>query len=191
MLELKRIKIYDHSCQPVSSVYANNVKAEQRKPGEHRKTDPAARVLSVISGHNHKKWFQSIWTDIAGASTRDHPAPFPVELAAHLVRMFLVAGDTVLDPFAGTGTTAVAAAKWGRNSINVEINPHYYKMAAARIRRTTNSLFSHARLVTQAENKSALTMRNRLPKRCNWEYKKRGPISPSYPGDLSLFEFLR
>ncbi len=127
----------------------------QRKPGGYRKPDPKARVLSVISGQNHKKWFQSIWMDIAGASTWDHPAPFPEELASRLVRMFSFAGDTVLDPFAGTGTTAVAAAKWGRNSINVEIDPHYYKMAAARISRTTNSLFSHARLITQGEKESA------------------------------------
>ena len=47
--------------------------------------------------------------------------------------MFSFVGDTVLDPFLGTGTTSVAAAKWGRNSIGVEVDPHYFEMAQARI----------------------------------------------------------
>ena len=55
-------------------------------------------------------WFRSFWDDIKGASTRGgHPAPFPVELAERLVRMFSFAGDTILDPFMGQGSTNVAA----------------------------------------------------------------------------------
>jgi len=68
----------------------------------------------------------------------------PLELAERLVRMFSFVGDTVLDPFMGTGTTTVAAAKWGRNSIGFEIDRHYYKLAQKRISEETSSLFSTA-----------------------------------------------
>ena len=74
-----------------------------------------------------------IWNDIKGASTRNHPAPFPVELADRLIRMFSFAGDTVLDPFTGTASTQVAAKQCGRNSIGVEVEPAYYDMAEARL----------------------------------------------------------
>ena len=76
---------------------------------------PAARMLSLISAAEHREWFRQIWT-IPGASTRQHPAPYPQELASRLIRMFSFVGDTVLDPFLGTGTTSVAAVRAGRNS---------------------------------------------------------------------------
>lgn len=121
----------------------------ERKPGGYRKPTLATRVLSVISDDNHKEWFQSIWSGLTGASTQHHPAPFPEEVAERLVRMFSFVGDTVLDPFLGTGTTTVAAAKWGRNSIGVEIDPHYFEMAEQRIHCATRSLFSTATIRTE------------------------------------------
>ena len=68
----------------------------QRKPGGYRSPSVAARLLSVISEENHREWFQQIWT-ITGESTRNHPAPFPLNLAGRLVRMFSFVGDTVVD----------------------------------------------------------------------------------------------
>lgn len=116
----------------------------ERKPGGYRKPSVATRVLSVISSENHRRWFQSIWSGLTGASTRHHPAPYPEELAERLIRMFSFVGDTVLDPFMGTGTTSVAAAKWGRNSVGVEIDPYYFEMAEKRIVSATSTLFSQA-----------------------------------------------
>lgn len=113
----------------------------QRKPGGYRAPDMATKILSLISAGNHKKWFQQIWTGVTGASTKDHPAPYPTELAERLIRMFSFVGDTVLDPFLGTGTTTVAAAKWGRNSIGFEVDSHYLKLAENRIAHETSSLF--------------------------------------------------
>ena len=113
----------------------------QRKPGGYRKPTAASRLLSVISEENHRSWFQQIWTGVTGASTRRHPAPYPAELAERLVRMFSFAGDTVLDPFLGTGTTTIAATKWGRSSIGVEIDPDYFDFACQRIESKTASLF--------------------------------------------------
>jgi DNA modification methylase len=118
----------------------------ERKPGGYRAPDLATKILSVISAENHKKWFQQIWSGVTGASTKQHPAPYPVELAERLVRMFSFVGDTVLDPFMGTGTTTVASAKWGRGSIGFEIDPHYYNLAEKRISEDTSSLFSVAEI---------------------------------------------
>ena len=104
----------------------------QRKPGSYRRPTLEARILSVIPETDHREWFQQVWT-MGGASTRQHPAPYPVALAERLVRMFSFVGDTVLDPFMGSGTTNVAASRWGRNSIGVEIEPTYYELACRRL----------------------------------------------------------
>jgi len=114
----------------------------ERKPGGYRSPSLATRILSVIPADQHKVWFQQIWTGVTGASTRDHPAPYPLQLAERLIRMFSFVGDTILDPFMGTGTTNVAAGKWGRNSIGVELDAKYFEMAAKRIDRETPKLLA-------------------------------------------------
>ena len=53
----------------------------ERKPGGYRQPSVATRILSVISDENHKTWFQQIWMGVTGASTKNHPAPYPLELA--------------------------------------------------------------------------------------------------------------
>jgi len=106
----------------------------QRKPGGYRGPTVAERVLSVIPAEKHREWFQQIWTGLTGASTRNHPAPYPLELADRLIRMFSFVGDTVLDPFLGTGTTSVAAMKGGRNSIGYELDPRYFGLASRRVK---------------------------------------------------------
>ncbi len=129
-----------------NSVIKNDVEfiLMQRKPGGYRTPSVSERVLSVIDSDNHKKWFQQIWTGLNGASTKNHPAPYPLELAERLIRMFSFVGDIVLDPFMGTGTTNVAAAKWGRNSIGVEVDPVYLFQSHERFCRETAGLFSTA-----------------------------------------------
>ncbi len=117
----------------------------QRKPGGYRQPSKAARLLSVIPYESHQLWFQQVWSDIGGASTRDHPAPYPLQLAERLVRMFSFVGDTVLDPFLGTGTTSVAAARWGRNSIGLELEPAYVRIATQRLR----SLTTQPRMISE------------------------------------------
>jgi DNA modification methylase len=114
----------------------------QRKPGGYRTPDLATRILSVIPESCHREWFQQIWTGVTGASTRQHPAPYPTELATRLIRMFSFVGDTVLDPFLGTGTTTVAAACCGRNSVGYEIDGKYLSHAHSRVLKHTSNLFS-------------------------------------------------
>ena len=104
----------------------------QRKPGGYRRPDLATRLLSVIPAADHAEWFQQVWR-LGGASTRDHPAPFPISLAERLIRMFSFVGDTVYDPFLGTGTTAAAAVAWARNSVGCEVDPAYFEHCVGRV----------------------------------------------------------
>jgi site-specific DNA-methyltransferase (adenine-specific) len=104
----------------------------QRKPGGYRKPTDEQRMLSMIDKDKFDLWFQQVWK-LPGASTKLHPAPFPLELADRLVRMFSFAGDNVLDPFAGTGTTLLAAVQAGRNAIGTEIDSAYLKIARQRL----------------------------------------------------------
>lgn len=117
----------------------------QRKPGGYRKPTDEQRRLSMIPKDKFDKWFQQFW-NLTGASTKEHPAPFPLELASRLVQMFSFVGDMVVDPFCGTGTTMVAALKHGRNSIGVELDTAYCKMATSRLMNESCSIFNNAKL---------------------------------------------
>jgi site-specific DNA-methyltransferase (adenine-specific) len=118
----------------------------QRKPGGYRKPTDEQRRLSKFDKKDFNEWFQQIWT-IPGASTRKHPAPFPIELATRLVRMFSFYGDTILDPFCGSGTSLIAALRNGRNGIGIEIDPKYCRMAAKIMKTECVDLFSKTNLV--------------------------------------------
>lgn len=117
-----------------------------RKPGGYRKPTELQRKLSRLTREEQRRWFRSFWTDLPGASTKDHPAPFPVELAYRLVRMFSFVGDRVLDPFAGTFSTVLGAIEARRNSIGNELDPDYFEKGVDRVRREATKqieLFGH------------------------------------------------
>ena len=118
----------------------------ERKPGGYRKPTEDQRKLSKIEKKDFNIWFQQIW-NITGASTRTHPAPFPLELATRLIRMFSFHEDTVLDPFCGTGTTMIAALRYGRNSIGIDIEPEYCRMAARYLKKESSNLFFNTELI--------------------------------------------
>ena len=103
-----------------------------RKPGAYRSPSPEQRVASVIPATDHRAWFRQVWT-LSGATAGEHPAPYPPALAERLVRMFSFVGDTVLDPFAGSGTTNLAALRWGRDSVGVELVEEYLQLARRRL----------------------------------------------------------
>jgi len=98
-----------------------------RKPGGYRHPTQRQRDLSTIDKTDHRRWFQQIWSDVPGEVQRHHPAPFPVEIARRLIGMFSFVGDTVLDPFWGTGNTTVAAIESHRSSVGFEIEPKYLR----------------------------------------------------------------
>ena len=120
-----------------------------RKPGGYRSPDIEERILSVIEADEHQKMFRQLWDDIQGEPQTDHPAPYPAELAERLIRMFSFAGDTVLDPFAGTGSTAVAASRCGRNSISVELEEKYVDIAEQRIKDERGTLTNYQNLTVE------------------------------------------
>ncbi|MGI8602898.1 MAG: DNA-methyltransferase [Verrucomicrobiales bacterium] len=109
-----------------------------RKGGQYRSPSTLQRALSMLNKEEMQAWMRSGWHDIKGESTRrGHPAPFPIALGERLIKMFSFAGDTVLDPFSGTGSTAMAAMLTGRNSISNEIERSYHHMAVDRLREAT------------------------------------------------------
>jgi modification methylase len=107
-----------------------------RKPGGYRKPTDKMEKASRIETDDYVRYFSPVWSDVTGQLRRDHPAPYPPEIPRRLIRMFSFAGDTVVDPFAGTGTTAVAAAESDRNSISVEIDPSYVDAMESRLRQS-------------------------------------------------------
>lgn len=117
-----------------------------RKPGGYRSPSVAERILSMIEADEHQKMFRQLWDDIQGEPQTNHPAPYPAELAERLIRMFSFVGDTVLDPFAGTGSTAVAASKVGRNSVSVELEKQYVNVAEERIKDERGTLTNYQNL---------------------------------------------
>jgi DNA modification methylase len=124
-----------------------------RKPGGYRTTSMIKRALSMLQRDEMNEWMRPVWSDIRGASLRDgHPAPFPVEMAERLIRMFSFAGDTVLDPFAGSGSTTVAAIRAGRSSISVEIEEQYLNASTRRaaVEATSRLLVTHTSMVVES-----------------------------------------
>ncbi len=121
-----------------------------RKPGGYRQPTEEQREGSRLSKEEYQAWFQQVWT-LPGESTRDHPAPFPEELAYRLVRMFSFVGDTVLEPFMGLGTTLLAAGRCGRNSIGAEVESAYLRKAKSRLERELFTLFGkgHASIIVR------------------------------------------
>jgi site-specific DNA-methyltransferase (adenine-specific) len=184
-----------------------------RKPGSYRKPTPDQRALSIIERADHERWFRQIWTDIPGqARLHGHPAPFPKELAFRLISMFSFVGDTVLDPFWGTGTTTAAAIEAHRSSIGYEIETRYVEIGRSRFRQ--NSLDArvyfladgtregvphagHAAPATSGQEKAA----TRAPDaRASWirpapsrarvspaiQRPQQGPVQPRPGGPVSL-----
>jgi len=106
-----------------------------RKPGEYRSTTMLQKALSMLTKDEMQSWCRSFWSNLPGASTRNgHPAPYPIEIAERLIRMFSFAGDTILDPFVGQGSTSIAALRAGRNSIGNEIEDAYLALAQERLK---------------------------------------------------------
>jgi site-specific DNA-methyltransferase (cytosine-N4-specific) len=111
--------------------------------GDRREFEPGAdrRYESAYFWEERNTWFSDVWTDLNGArqaladpELRERSAAFPLELPYRLVNMYSVYGDTVLDPFWGTGTSSLAAAVAGRSSVGVETAPALAAAFGDRIR---------------------------------------------------------
>jgi site-specific DNA-methyltransferase (adenine-specific) len=88
----------------------------------------------TITREQFMEWTKSVWTiNPESARKVGHPAPFPVELPYRLIQLYTYQGDIVLDPFMGSGSTAIAALKSGRKYVGYEVDPEYVQLAEARI----------------------------------------------------------
>ena len=89
---------------------------------------------NTISKEQFMEWTKSVWTmNPESAKKVGHPAPFPIELPWRLIQLYTFTGDVILDPFMGSGTTAIAALKAGRKYIGYDNDPAYVKLAEERI----------------------------------------------------------
>lgn len=102
-------------------------KRERTKEELNKKED-------TITKEEFMEWTKSIWTMKAESARKiGHPAPFPEELPRRLIKLFSFTGDIVLDPFMGSGTTAISSLKEKRNFTGYEINENYIKLTNKRI----------------------------------------------------------
>jgi site-specific DNA-methyltransferase (adenine-specific) len=105
-------------------VFSKGSFARKKAPGKE----------NTISKEQFMEWTKSVWTmNPESARKVGHPAPFPVELPYRLIQLYTYAGEVVLDPFMGSGTTALAALKVGRKYVGYEVDSGYVELAESRI----------------------------------------------------------
>jgi DNA modification methylase len=105
----------------------------------------AQKEKSKLTKEEWREYTKTVW-QIANTSDPNHPAVFPVEIPRRLIKLFSFCGETVLDPFGGTGTTAIAAIELGRHGVCVEQNPDYAKIIRNRCHALSNGK-EHAQIV--------------------------------------------
>ena len=103
-----------------------------KKLGDPPKVDKDVKEASKLTKEEWKEYFSGHW-NFGGARQDGHIAMFPEELPKRLIKMFAFVGETVLDPFLGSGTTSLAARNLGRNSIGYEINPDFIEIARKKL----------------------------------------------------------
>jgi len=92
-----------------------------KKPGKAPKPSAEAKDRSTLTKEQRSRWFRGVWDDVRPTTKADHPAAFPIEIPDRLIRMYSFWGETVLDPFLGSGTTAASANAAGRDCVGVEL----------------------------------------------------------------------
>ena len=103
-----------------------------KKPGPSKKVSPEIKAASKLTKAEWKEYFAGHW-HFGGVRQAAHEAMFPEELPRRLIKMFTFVGDTVLDPFLGSGTTVKAALNLGRNAVGYEINPDFLEAIPKKI----------------------------------------------------------
>jgi len=113
-----------------------------RKPGRWVRPPKAILEKSRLTRQQRGSWFRGIWDDIAPVRQSGHVAMFPPQLPERLIRMYTFYGETVLDPFLGSGTTAAAALRAGRNSVGYEINSKFRSLIEDRFADCAHDLYA-------------------------------------------------
>ena len=124
-----------------------------KKLGVPKKPDNNLKEQSRITKEEWKEYFSGHW-NFGGAKQDGHIAMFPEELPGRLIKMFSFVGDTVLDPFLGSGTTSLAAKKLNRNSVGYEINPEFIPFIKRKLNIEQGDIFSsNYEFITQQKTK--------------------------------------
>lgn len=110
-----------------------------RKRGTAPRPSKRAREKSRLTKQQRSAWFRGVWDDISPERQNGHVAMFPVELPRRLIKMYSFWGEMVLDPFLGSGTTSLAAAQEGRNSVGYEINAAFEPIIGRKLARGLDS----------------------------------------------------
>ncbi len=113
-----------------------------KKPGKARKIPKEIKEASRLTKDEWKEYFSGHWY-FGGAKQIEHQAMFPDELPRRIIKMFSFVGETVLDPFLGSGTTAKVALELSRNAIGYEINPNFLDIIKQKLNFDNNSLFQN------------------------------------------------
>jgi DNA modification methylase len=123
-----------------------------KKPGKIEKVSKETKEASKLSKEEWKEYFSGHW-HFGGARQIGHGAMFPEELPRRLIRMFSFVGDTVLDPFLGSGTTAKVALETGRKALGYEINREFLAMIREKLNLVSRPPFGQTvRIIFRAEN---------------------------------------
>jgi site-specific DNA-methyltransferase (adenine-specific) len=116
-----------------------------RKRGQWPRPTPEQRKRSRLTRQERSAWFRGVWR-IPPEKQDEHVAMFPVELPRRLIRMYSFWGETVLDPFVGSGTTLAAAEETGRSAIGYEVNEDFVPLMRRKL--GTEGLFGGRTEVT-------------------------------------------
>lgn len=117
-----------------------------KKLGNAPKPTPKQKAESEMTKEEWSQYFSSHW-NFNGVKQMDHIAMFPEELPKRLIKMFSFVGETVLDPFAGSGTTSLAAKHLGRNSVGYEMNKGFFPIIKEKLCSEQTSLFDDSQVI--------------------------------------------
>lgn len=131
-----------------------------KKPGDPPKVSKEFKEKSKLTKEEWNEYFSGHWK-FNGVKQTGHLAMFPEELPKRLIKMFSFIGDTVLDPFLGSGTTSLVAMNLNRNSIGYEINEKFLPVIKEKLGYNNNVLFS----------KDNISIIYQKKERINWKEK--------------------
>jgi site-specific DNA-methyltransferase (adenine-specific) len=122
-----------------------------KKLGTPKKPPKEIKEMSKMTKEEWKTYFDGHWY-FGGAKQDGHIAMFPEELPKRLIKMFAFVGDTVLDPFLGSGTTSLAARNLNRNSVGYETNPEFIPFVKRKLSVNQNDIFNSQYIFSKQEN---------------------------------------
>lgn len=156
-----------------------------KKNGTPEKIDKNLKELSKMTKEEWNTYFQGHW-NFNGVRQDGHIAMFPEELPKRLIKMFSFAGDTVLDPFVGSGTTSLAAKNLGRNSVGYEINSKFIEMIKQKLDVGVGKMFDNSTVNFMSQEKINTNFKNQISK---LPYIFKDPIKLDKKVDFKKLQF--